>query len=795
MKAAAGEEFEDEKTSRPVAFDPNSIWPTPQELMQIDPNAELPAAKKKELIEKYGHASLVDWREANWGVVYVFSREAICNVSTDWSLLRNQTGSVNEIPFAKDVSGRRLAEYPEKVWCAEYWSQHRPPYGLLEYIGRTWDIKLENFYDTDELLYCGVQGSQGRDGKTIEGLVDGNDGYNGRISYSKDGVDPFDMEYGDLLPENWKQIDEIKKVIQGSFYYDQVENAKDSIKDPERFPPGYTDQWLDCESRKERSLKKARKIIEAAIESASAQLKSKLTKAETQKQVKRIKEVLTIGDPDGAWELVQKLDNPCIFEELLNDCVRDPVLGDSSKKGVRTPANWLEWSSRHGEFFIKLLVHLPKEAQVKPEIKEITELGLQYENITEVTLLAQLQHLTVLILSNNQIADVSPLESLSRLEYLDLRQNVAITRAQVDELIEAFGSTCYIEHDIELTSAEAEQVIEAAIREEIDNPDKPGIKAYLHRSGLIYGPYSEESIRGFLGSGLVNSKDLACICGSKKWVRLGDLLDSAGYLTLGKVETLAFKADETIALRSLPKLPQLRGVKIECPKCDYFFENGNYNEAYFNPRHVASDLRELTQIVELDLMYIDLPDLSFLKEMKQLRKLHLQLFDFEGLNVSVSPVAELLQLEELRLTSYMVTDLSFLEKLTKLTSLTLGNNMITDLSPLAKLKKLKNLSLFDHDEMDGSDNLISDISPLRELKQIEDLNLSCCQIGDLSTMIDTLRELTQLRYLYLGFNQISDLSPLDSLKQLKYLNLQGNGVTEAQIDELRKALPKCEIYG
>jgi len=49
-------------------------------------------------------------------------------------------------------------------------------------------------------------------------------------------------------------------------------------------------------------------------------------------------------------------------------------------------------------------------------------------------------------------------------------------------------------------------------------------------------------------------------------------------------------------------------------------------------------------------------------------------------------------------------------------------------------------------------------------------------------------------YLFLGGNQLTDVKGLEKLTQLTELNLRFNpDLTKAQIDELRKALPKCFI--
>ena len=45
-----------------------------------------------------------------------------------------------------------------------------------------------------------------------------------------------------------------------------------------------------------------------------------------------------------------------------------------------------------------------------------------------------------------------------------------------------------------------------------------------------------------------------------------------------------------------------------------------------------------------------------------------------------------------------------------------------------------------------------------------------------------------------GSNQLTDVKGLENLTQLTHLDLEGNpDLTKAQIDELKKALPKCRI--
>ena len=57
-----------------------------------------------------------------------------------------------------------------------------------------------------------------------------------------------------------------------------------------------------------------------------------------------------------------------------------------------------------------------------------------------------------------------------------------------------------------------------------------------------------------------------------------------------------------------------------------------------------------------------------------------------------------------------------------------------------------------------------------------------------------LEKLTELRVLWLNDNHLTDVKGLEKLTRLTFLGLLGNpDITKAQIAELQKALPKCDI--
>ena len=77
-----------------------------------------------------------------------------------------------------------------------------------------------------------------------------------------------------------------------------------------------------------------------------------------------------------------------------------------------------------------------------------------------------------------------------------------------------------------------------------------------------------------------------------------------------------------------------------------------------------------------------------------------------------------------------------------------------------------------------------------DLEKVKELSLANNRITD----VESLEKLTNLKELTLKYNQLTSVKGLEKLTQLKKLNLDDNpALTKAQIDELQKALPKCDI--
>ena len=93
--------------------------------------------------------------------------------------------------------------------------------------------------------------------------------------------------------------------------------------------------------------------------------------------------------------------------------------------------------------------------------------------------------------------------------------------------------------------------------------------------------------------------------------------------------------------------------------------------------------------------------------------------------------------------------------------------------------------------LDFSDNQLTDVKELEKLTKLKQLYLHDNQLTEVPKGLEKLKQLTFLR---LEGNKLSDVKTLAKLTQLRMLWLTGNqAITKAQIAELQKALPNCDI--
>ena len=177
--------------------------------------------------------------------------------------------------------------------------------------------------------------------------------------------------------------------------------------------------------------------------------------------------------------------------------------------------------------------------------------------------------------------------------------------------------------------------------------------------------------------------------------------------------------------------------------------------------------------------FLDLTPLAFLKELKHLR---IEPHNKFAIN-DMTPLGSLTKLEYLDLwsKSSQMSDITVITSLVCLKELRLSGCQISDIAPLNLLTDLEKLDL--------SRNTISDLSPLASLTNLKELDLADNSIDDAVC----LASLENLEWLNLSYNKINDITPFKSLTGLKKLYLSGNNITGTSVDDLKKALPDCEI--
>ncbi|PHB60257.1 leucine-rich repeat domain-containing protein [Bacillus wiedmannii] len=140
-------------------------------------------------------------------------------------------------------------------------------------------------------------------------------------------------------------------------------------------------------------------------------------------------------------------------------------------------------------------------------------------------------------------------------------------------------------------------------------------------------------------------------------------------------------------------------------------------------------------------------------------------------------------LETLTLEEVKVENIQFISSLRQLKSLSITYGELKDIGPLADLEHIESLSL--------RDNKISDLSPLSQMKKIKMLDLNSNYIKD----IKPLFTVTTLKTLTVANNQISNanLAGIEQLKNVKSLSLSNNGLTNIEHITPMKKLVELDL--
>ena len=180
--------------------------------------------------------------------------------------------------------------------------------------------------------------------------------------------------------------------------------------------------------------------------------------------------------------------------------------------------------------------------------------------------------------------------------------------------------------------------------------------------------------------------------------------------------------------------------------------------------HLDTEPNKLTdedfaKIIELHLLNIELTDLKLLEKFTNLKQLYLNNLRYPKNTIP-----------------------KWMKILAKFGFIDLNKRFALDLSPLEKLNNLQSLTIIS--------SPANNFKFLSSHKNLHSLNISR---GTISNM-EPIKNLSNLRELILSGSLVSDLEPLKGLINLQWVDLRNcSNITSKQVEDLLEALPNVEI--
>ncbi|MGN4821596.1 NEAT domain-containing protein [Bacillus cereus group sp. MYBK139-2] len=149
----------------------------------------------------------------------------------------------------------------------------------------------------------------------------------------------------------------------------------------------------------------------------------------------------------------------------------------------------------------------------------------------------------------------------------------------------------------------------------------------------------------------------------------------------------------------------------------------------------------------------------------------------------ISGLEYMTNLESLTLEEVKLENIQFISKLRQLKSVSITYSELEDIGPLAELEHIETLLL--------RNNKISDLNPLSKMKNVKILDVNSNHIKDITPLFTV----KSLRTLTVANNQISNdnLAGIEQLKNVKKLSLSNNGLTNIEHITSMKKLVELDL--
>ena len=282
-------------------------------------------------------------------------------------------------------------------------------------------------------------------------------------------------------------------------------------------------------------------------------------------------------------------------------------------------------------------------------LSNLTELNINWKEITDITPLSALTNLTYLNLSANQITDITPLSALTNLTYLNLSANQITDITGLSALTNLTKLNLWENQITHITGLSALTNLTHLNLYQNEITDITGLSALTNLTYLNLYDNQITDITGLLG--LTNLTYLA--------LDRNQIIDITALSGLTNLTQLSLENNQIIDITGLSGLTNLTDVVLGC-----------------NQIIDIIPLSTLTNLTELWLTNNPITDITPLSGLTNLTELYL----YDNQIIDITGLSGLTNLTDLDLQWNPITDITGLLGLTNLTQLKLYENPITDLN-------------------------------------------------------------------------------------------------------------------
>ncbi len=460
------------------------------------------------------------------------------------------------------------------------------------------------------------------------------------------------------------------------------------------------------------------------------------------------------------------------------------------------------------------------------ELPRLAYLDLSFGSISDLSPLASLKTIEILLLEGTSVADISFLSGHKNLDLLNIEgthvdnidplgqltglkkvycDNSQVTRKQADSFMNKNPGILIIFESEHLREwwADLDIAWKNILRERFsidEYPEKDELARLTQIDSLDIS--GNEHIFSLEGIELLNNLRYLNI--RNTYVRdinaVTTLVDlrylDAGFTNVASIDSIFFLKNlvrlnlESTRISSIRELFQIRGIKhlnidhtrvdkaeirefiSQNPEC-LVIHNTTLLQAWWNDLTEEWKNLLVSNAPEVELP----PDKAGLHRVSYLRNIHMDSVAISDLG----PLKELSFLEELVIKKSLVADLSPLTAILSLKKLVINQSPVRDLSPVVELQNLVHLDI--------SNTGVSDIDVLEKMEQLKVLKLSGIQIRNLKPV----EELSNIRQLDISNTRVRSLRPIEENYNLELLVCYNTRLNDRRVDNFKSIHPDCKV--